>query len=71
LDDKTLKEIYDDVLTKRPIVKPNPSFIKQLMYLEKKWRNIQTSTVSGPDEIWGQRAMNVMKWRYYYGEEEF
>jgi len=71
LTDKTLKEIYSDVLIKRPIVKPNPSFIKQLMHLEKKWRNIPTSTVSGPIEIWGQKQMNIMKWRYYYGEEEF
>jgi len=34
--DQSLKQVIEDIQNKRPIVKPNPSFIKQLMYLEKK-----------------------------------
>jgi len=33
----TMKNIRD----KRPIVKPNPSFFKQLMFLEKQWKNLE------------------------------
>lgn len=68
--DKSLKEVWKEVREKRPIVKPNPSFIKQLMYLEAKWKGQDTSSIGGPEEVWGEDCMRVMRWTYMHGEEK-
>lgn len=65
---QTLKEVFQFVKHKRPIIKPNPSFIKQLMYLERKWKNVDDSSLV-VEEVWGENCIRVMRWMYMHGEE--
>jgi hypothetical protein len=40
------------------------------MYLESQWKDQNTSSLAGPEEIWGEDCMRVMRWNYMHGEEK-
>eukprot|EP01126_Amoeba_proteus_P006034 TRINITY_DN12098_c0_g1_i1.p1 TRINITY_DN12098_c0_g1~~TRINITY_DN12098_c0_g1_i1.p1 ORF type:complete len:203 (+),score=33.86 TRINITY_DN12098_c0_g1_i1:159-767(+) len=63
----SLHEAMSLVRKTRPIVKPNPSFFKQLMDLEKKWKNLEKATVQVED-VWEKLPLSL--WKYKYGEED-
>uniref|UniRef100_A0A6B2LJR0 Protein-tyrosine-phosphatase n=1 Tax=Arcella intermedia TaxID=1963864 RepID=A0A6B2LJR0_9EUKA len=67
---KPLKAIWEDLRATRPIVKPNPSFLKQLMHLEATQHHLPQSTLEGPEVIWG-KSLATLQWKYLHGEELF